>query len=57
MSSHAQQPCEYQECQCVVIGRIPGAAYCSDVCETRDTSDESFSSACECGHSPCDAGD
>ncbi len=54
MSSYTQ-PCEYYECGCVVMGDVGGAAYCSDVCESRDNSDEAFTSACECGHPPCDA--
>jgi hypothetical protein len=54
MKTHTQ-PCEYQECQCVVTGAVEGASYCSDICESRDTNDEEMESACECGHPPCDS--
>jgi hypothetical protein len=54
MSTHTQ-PCEHSMCQCVVTGAVEGAAYCSDVCQSRDTDDEEMASGCECGHSPCDA--
>ncbi len=56
MSTHTQ-PCEYQECQCTVTGPVEGAAYCSDICESRDTDDEEMATGCECGHPPCDAPD
>ncbi|HEY4441541.1 MAG TPA: hypothetical protein VGN14_13875 [Candidatus Elarobacter sp.] len=49
------QPCEYAECNCTVTGRTAGASYCSDVCESRDSTDEEMESTCECGHPPCDA--
>jgi hypothetical protein len=54
MSTHTQ-PCEYELCNCEVTGRIEGAAYCSEICESRDSSDEELEDACECGHPPCDA--
>ena len=48
------QPCEYQECNCQVVAGTEGAAYCSEVCEQRDTSDEENELVCACGHPPCD---
>jgi len=53
MSTHTQ-PCEYSECNCTVTGGMSGAAYCSEVCESRDTNDEEMELVCACGHSPCD---
>jgi hypothetical protein len=53
MSTHTQ-PCEYSECNCTVTGGMSGAAYCSDVCKSRDTDDEEMELVCACGHSPCD---
>jgi hypothetical protein len=49
------QPCEYQECNCQVTGGVEGAAYCSDVCRERDSTDEEMELVCECAHPPCDA--
>ena len=48
------QPCEYEMCNCTVTGRTEGAAYCSEECRERDTTDEENELACLCGHSPCD---
>jgi hypothetical protein len=48
------QPCEYEMCNCTVTGGTEGAAYCSEVCRERDSSDEEMENGCECGHSPCD---
>jgi hypothetical protein len=48
------QSCEYELCNCSVTGGTEGAAYCSDTCRERDSSDEEMETACECGHSPCD---
>ena len=48
------QPCEHQDCNCTVTGGTQGAAYCSDFCEQRDTTDEEMESSCGCGHPPCD---
>jgi hypothetical protein len=53
MSTYTQ-PCEYQECNCTVTGGLEGAAYCSDICERRDSTDEENESTCACGHPPCD---
>ncbi|GAC1424368.1 MAG: hypothetical protein NVSMB5_18340 [Candidatus Velthaea sp.] len=49
------QPCEYAECNCTITGGTEGAAYCSEICEQRDTTDEEMTVACECAHPPCDA--
>jgi hypothetical protein len=49
------QPCEYLECQCIITGAVEGAAYCSDICRSRDEGDEEAEVGCECGHPPCDA--
>jgi hypothetical protein len=49
------QPCEYEPCNCTVTGALEGGAYCSDICNERDNSDEEMEDACECGHPPCDA--
>ena len=48
------QPCEYELCHCTVTGGTDGAAYCSDVCRDRDSTDEEMEVGCECGHPPCD---
>jgi hypothetical protein len=48
------QSCEYEMCNCTVTGGTQGAAYCSDVCSERDSTDEENEMACSCGHSPCD---
>ena len=49
------QPCEHQECNCMVTGGTEGAAYCSEVCEARDSTDEEMEVTCACGHPPCDS--
>ena len=49
------QPCEYSECNCTVIGELEDAAYCSEVCRERDSTDEEMETNCPCGHPPCDA--
>ena len=39
----------------MVTGGLEGAAYCSDICEARDSTDEEMEGgACACGHPPCD---
>jgi hypothetical protein len=38
----------------MVVGGLEGAAYCSDVCEARDSTDEQMETTCACGHPPCD---
>jgi hypothetical protein len=48
------QSCEYELCNCSVTGPTEGAAYCSETCQARDSSDEEMETACECGHPPCD---
>ncbi len=48
------QPCEYTLCNCMVTGGLEGAAYCSDVCESRDSTDEESEATCACAHPPCD---
>lgn len=53
MSTHTQ-PCEYTECNCTVVGALAGAAYCSEICEQRDSTDEENETVCACGHPPCD---
>jgi hypothetical protein len=53
MSTYTQ-PCEYRECNCTVVGGLEGAAYCSEECEARDSTDEEFEASCACGHPPCD---
>jgi len=55
MSNRMTQPCEYEECKCMVSGGTEGAAYCSDICQSRDSSDEEYEDNCECGHPECDA--
>ncbi|MEA2664852.1 MAG: hypothetical protein QOI11_1796 [Candidatus Eremiobacteraeota bacterium] len=54
MNATYTQPCEYAECNCQVTGAVQGAAYCSDVCRERDTTDEEMELVCVCGHPPCD---
>lgn len=49
------QPCGHPECNCQVEGALEGSAYCSDVCEALDTTDEEVEATCSCGHPPCDA--
>jgi len=48
------QPCEHEDCKCVVTGGTEGAAYCSEECRSRDEAEE-MESNCACGHPPCDA--
>ena len=49
------QSCEYSLCNCQATGNADGgAAYCSEECRRRDSSDEEMEMACECGHPPCD---
>ncbi len=55
MNATHTQPCEYAECNCQVTGAVQGAAYCSDVCQERDSTDEEMELVCACGHPPCDA--
>ena len=51
------QPCEYELCHCTVTGGTEGAAYCSEECADRDSTELDPGRACECGHPPCDDSD
>jgi hypothetical protein len=48
------QSCEYELCNCSVTGSTEAATYCSETCRERDSSEEEYETACECGHPPCD---
>lgn len=48
------QPCAHPECNCMVVQGIDAPAYCSEVCEDLDTTDEEVEATCSCGHPPCD---
>ena len=54
MSNSMTQPCEYSLCNCTVTGKTSGAAYCSEICQERDSQSEEMETDCECGHPPCD---
>ena len=46
--------CENPVCNCLMVGALMGATYCSDYCRDAETDIERES--CGCGHPACDAG-